>query len=193
MARSDAGRSRQRRRRGIARLRSAYFAQAGAVAQRHAVEFEDILRHLWRARRLRGRIPLRSVRYVDDLAHAVACRTGDGAAWEALADRHESHLVRRAAERVGEVRAILIVRRAFAELRRDDGPDGFAGYLGDRPLGTWLGRHVLDRLHRRQAGWCTPRNGAAPSGGHWSAQDPAAHGDISPTVLPFPFPGAAIE
>jgi hypothetical protein len=142
----------------MARLRVAFFAQGGDAAGRYGITFADVIMHLWRTRRRCGRVALRTVRHMDDLVRATACGQLIAQAWADLIERHEGMLVRRCTERVGEMHAILHVRRAFMQLRlrQDGGGQGecLLDYAGTQPLRAWLAERVIGQLHREHTVWC---------------------------------------
>ncbi len=137
------------RTRSLAKLRCAYFAHAAESAARYGVTFERLLLHLWQARQVNRRLLMRSVVYIDDLVHAVACVDQVGLAWADLVERYERALIRRCRGTQDEIEATLFVRRLFADLkRRNEQPcspalPSFRNYIGNRPLRNWL----ADRLN----------------------------------------------
>jgi hypothetical protein len=165
------------RRRGFARLRSAYFAQAADSAARYGVNFDEVVQHLWHARRHHPRLLLRSVRYVDDLVHAIACHNDAGLAWADLFERYERGLIRRCRAASSEVDAVLIVRRLLADLRRSGEsslaaisqrlndrsiavPASLHTYTGAKPLRLWLHERLEPILTRQALGRMRPRRPA---------------------------------
>jgi len=147
------------RRSAVARLRLAFFAQAGEVANRYHVRFERVLEHLWQSRRTNRRLLLRSVGCVDDLVHAIACVDEVGLAWADLSERYERALIRRCRCSQDEIEATIFVRQLFADLRKRNREDCVAHhpslrcYAGTRPLRSWL----ADRLSaaRTRKVWMT--------------------------------------
>jgi hypothetical protein len=137
------------RRSAVARLRLAFFAQAGEFANRYHVRFERVLEHVWDARRWNRRLLLRAVTNMDDLVHAIACIDEVGLAWSDLAERYERTLIRRCRGGQDEIEATVFVRRLFADVRRRNREPfvinlpSLRGYAGTRPLRTWL----ADRLN----------------------------------------------
>ena len=133
----------------MARLRRAYFAQAGENAARYRVTFDRIIVHLWQARSTNRRTMLRSVSCLDDLIHAIACVDEVGLAWADLAERYERALIRRCRGHQDEIESTILVRRLFADLRRRNREacsmfaPSLRGYMGDKPLRIWL----ADRLN----------------------------------------------
>lgn len=142
-------RSRTRRSRSMARLRSEYFASAAETAVRYGVTFDRVVAHLWRARSLNRQFSLRMVAHLEDLVHAVACVDDVGLAWAELADRYERALIRRCRHGVAEIDATIAVRRMLADLRRrNSSPQALRfptlhGYAGMQPLRVWLGERAL--------------------------------------------------
>ena len=149
------------RRHSIARLRSAFFAQAGESAARYGISFERVLLHLWEGRRVSGRFQLRHVAHLEDLVHAVACVDDRSLAWADLADQYERALIRSCRGMKDEIDATILIRRLLADLRRgtmiqDFGRGGsLRGYLGTRTLRSWLTErlHALRSLHRLDVSW----------------------------------------
>ena len=172
----------------IRNLRSAFFAQAGESAGRYGVRFERVLMHLWRRRQSNHRLLLRSVVYLDDLTHAVACLDGSGLAWADLADRYERSLIRRCRASLDEIGSTMIVRRLLADLRRVSilgvqlsHESSLAEYSGTRPLRRWLNdRLMAARSHvatHRQ--WMSTR-GLAPVRGSVPALKNGTCDDVWP-------------
>ena len=155
------------RRRGIARLRSAYFAHAGELAARYGVTFDRVIAHLWQSRHRHPRFFLRAVMCLDDLVQALACLDGCGLAWSDLQERHERTLVRRCREGRDETETTVIVRRFIAELRRTalNGRCTMLEYLGTRPLRNWLADELNAHLLRRHRAAFTidPADTACPT------------------------------
>ena len=135
-------------------LRWAYFAHAHESAGRYGIAFDRVLIHLWHARRLRRRVPLRAIANIDDLVHAVACVDEVGSAWADLVDRYEAGLIRSSRAVLPGSDAIVFVRRLIAELRRrnTDSPGqalpSLRSYLGTRPLRRWLTDRATGLLNR---------------------------------------------
>jgi hypothetical protein len=139
------------------RLRHAYFATAADSAGRYGIEFGHVLAHLWGARRARSRLCLRSVRFMDDLVHVVACTRNRSQAWMDLIERNEHVLTRRCAEHVGDMEAVLLVRGLFATLRRpsaDGGTMPLGAYSGEQPVRAWLAERLMGRIHAQHRVWC---------------------------------------
>jgi hypothetical protein len=128
------------RRCGLVRLRSAFFARAGDAATRYSVTFDQVLRHLWAARRTHPRLLLRMVTNIDDLVLAVGCLHNDGRAWSDLTEQYERSLVRRGRISPEDIETTVQARRFIASLRRDALAHqcALARYAGTRPLRTWL-------------------------------------------------------
>ncbi len=133
----------------IRRMRQTYYALAGESGSRYGVSFDRLLWHLWQLRRTRGPIRLRSVKYLEDLVLVIACLDHHGGAWADLIDQYESMLVRRCTERVGEVQAILLVRRMLRRLKNAPHA-GAAGGPVAVPRGSALAR-VARQSRRRTA------------------------------------------
>jgi hypothetical protein len=155
------------RQHSIRTLRSAFFAHAGESAGRYGVRFERLLLHLWHGRQFNHRLLLRSVVYLDDLTHAIACLDDNGLAWADLADRYERSLIRRCRATLDEIGSTMIVRRLFADLRRVSvehvqiaHETSLAEYLGTRPLSRWLN----DRLMAARSRAATHRQWMATRG-----------------------------
>jgi hypothetical protein len=138
---SRPSRSPRARRRGLARLRCAYFSRAGESASRYGVGFETVVAQIWRARRAHPRLLLRQVAHIEDLVQAIACASGNGRAWADFAEQHERTLARRCRDCRDELEATVQVRKFIATLRRDAlaGHSMLWNYAGTRPLRTWLG------------------------------------------------------
>ncbi len=145
-------------------LRWAYFAHARESVGRYGIAFDRVLLHLWHARRLRRRVPLRAIANIDDLVHAVACVDEMGSAWADLVDRYEAGLIRSSRAVLRGPDAIVFVRRLIAELRRrnTDSPGqalpSLRSYLGTRPLRRWLTDRATGWLNRAGSpGYCFER------------------------------------
>lgn len=149
----------------LCRLREAYFAEARCSAARYGLSFDRLLVHLWEARRLRRRVRIGSIVYVDDLVHAVACVNEVALAWADLAQRYEAALIHACRRSLEEPDAVIVVRRLFGDLRsrnRDWGDRGLPslrGYMATRPLKRWLtdramgglkGSHQLSAISSQQ-------------------------------------------
>lgn len=134
----------------LTRLRRSFFALSGAAAMRYEVSFEQIVEHLWRARCRHGRLPLRSIVFIEDLVHAVGCLGGSSLAWTDLREEYERPLIRQCLSRIEESDAIVFVRRYLRQLQQRclDGSDvsDLDEFIGDRPLRVWLGELVSDAL-----------------------------------------------
>jgi hypothetical protein len=139
-ARSGAARPARARRRGLARLRNAYFARAWEFAARYGVKFDQVVAHLWRARRKHAGLRLRCVACVEDLVQAIACAEGVSVAWSDLCQQHERTLARRCRDCRDELEATVLVRRFLAQLRREalERRSALRDYSGTRPLRAWL-------------------------------------------------------
>ena len=152
-------------------------------AARYGVSFNDLMRHLWVARRTNTRLLARCVVYVDDLVHAIACARNVPLAWSDLADRYERALIRRCRPGHDEISATIVVRRLFADLRRRNlkPPDikrpSLHCYAGTRALRAWLADRLQaiqmqelvaasDSMTRRPIAMSACGGGAAGSG-HW--------------------------
>ncbi len=129
------------RRRGLARLRSAYFSRAGELAARYNIAFDRVIVHLWRLRHRQPKLFLRNVAHVEDLVMAIACLDGCGRAWTDFSELHERTLARRCRECQDDLEATVQVRKFIAAMRRDAlaGRSSFMNYPGTRPLRTWAG------------------------------------------------------
>ena len=129
-------------------LRRAYFADGGQSASRYGIGFDRVLEHLWETRDGQRHRPLRRVRHVDDLIHAVACIDELGNAWTDLTECYERPLVRKCSFQLGQTSSIIAVRRLFTELQRHSASGRGASlpslraYRGSQPLRGWL----ADRL-----------------------------------------------
>ena len=140
--------------RGMASLRREYFAFAADPAARYRVRFERIVQHLWEARQSNRRLALRTVEHMDDLVHAVACVDNRAQAWADLTERYESPLVRACRRKLGEIEAILFVRRLLADLRQrhacppSEKQPSLRGYVAVRPLRNWLSDRLSVALNR---------------------------------------------
>lgn len=142
------------RRRGLARLRSAYFSRAGQLAARYDVTIDRVITHLWRVRRLQPRAFLRHVAHVEDLVMAIACIDGCSRAWADFTELHERNLARRCRDCADELEATVQARKFIALMRRDAlaGRSGLLNYAGNRPLRTWAGDAFQNaRLRTRRA------------------------------------------
>lgn len=145
-------------------LRWAYFAHARESAGRYGIAFDRVLIHLWQARRLRRRVPLRAIANLDDLVHAVACVDEVGSAWADLVDRYEAGLIRSSRAVLRGPDAIVFVRRLLGDLRRrktdSSGQElpSLRSYLGTRPLRRWLTDRATGCLNRGGSpGYCFER------------------------------------
>ena len=143
------------RRRGLARLRHAYFSRAGQLVTRYSLKFDRLIAHLWAARHAPGGVLLRYIAHVEDLVIAVACVDSCGRAWNDLCEAHERTLIRRCRDCRDELEATVVVRRFLAEMRRDalSGRSRLVAYAGTRPLRTWLAEalHASRQRQRRSA------------------------------------------
>ncbi len=134
-------------------MREAYFAEARCSASRYGLSFERLLVHLWEARRLRRRVLIGSIVYVDDLVHAVACVDEVALAWADLAERYEAALIHACRRSLEEPDAVIFVRHLFGDLRRrnrglDEGAlPSLRGYLATRPLKRWLTDRAVGGLN----------------------------------------------
>ena len=124
---------------------------------RYAVPFDRVETHVEDAARLGVTVPMKRVRYVDDLLHAIACVDNAPLAWSDLVDQQERMLIRACRQRLEETEAILQVRRLFVELRRgtassdaaeDAGGPSLRRYLGDLSLRGWLCRRLIEQIER---------------------------------------------
>lgn len=139
--RSTAPHAPRLRRKGIERLRAAYFNRASDLVLRYSVMFDRLLKHLWHARRGGTRkFHLRQIAHVEDLVLTVACIDGDGRAWSDFAEHFERTLSRRGRDESEDLQAMVEVRRFIATLRRDAlaGHSALTMYTGVRPLRSWL-------------------------------------------------------
>ncbi|MEE8154829.1 MAG: hypothetical protein V3T53_07680 [Phycisphaerales bacterium] len=155
---SDGARRRSRRQRSAwsdatSKLRRAYFAHAGELAMRYGVTFDRVAQHVHRGWTREPALTVKSIRYAEDLVHAVACVDNVGLAWSDVADHHERMLIRACRDRLDETDAILVVRRLFVHLRRTstDGPEtrgmSLRGYLGTCSLRGWLCRCLAEAMN----------------------------------------------
>ena len=93
-----------------------------------------------------------TIRYVEDLIHAVACLDGIDLAWRDLAEQHERALMRSCQDRMEEADEVVLVRRFFASLRREPGrcPGDdrltLSRYDGTSSLRRWIRGRLLDWL-----------------------------------------------
>ncbi len=137
----------------VCRLREAYFAEARCSASRYGLSFERLLVHLWEARRLRRRVLIGSIVYVDDLVHAVACVDDVALAWTDLAERYEAAMIHACRRSLDEPDAVIFVRRLLGDLRRrnrgcgDRGLPSLRGYMAARPLKRWLTDRAVGELN----------------------------------------------
>lgn len=131
-------------------LRYAYFAQAGEIAIRYGVVFDRVVEHVRILDERRRQRSAYSIRYVEDLVHAVACTDGVDLAWNDLSEQHERVLLRVCAERYEGSVAIVLVRRFLATLRRESAQPGTRGrwtlrrYDGTQSLRRWLRERLLN-------------------------------------------------
>jgi hypothetical protein len=181
----------------MASLRRDYFASAADPAARYRVRFERIVQHLWQARQLNRRLALRTVEHMDDLVHAVACVDNRAQAWADLAERYEPALVRACRGKLGEIEAILFVRRLLADLRQrhacppEDKQPSLRSYVAMRPLRSWLADRLSVALNRelrsaeRQRARGREIDPARPDAGHALPFTLARPGSIT-RVPPFP-------
>ena len=137
----------------MARLRQQYFSAGGDAVVRYNIGFDRILRHLWRARRHQRRLAIRSIDHMHDLIHAIACVDDMDRAWADLAEQYEPALVRACRSQMGEIDALLQVRRLLASLRERSCAGGGADpslhwYTGANTLRSWLGQRLLAGLSR---------------------------------------------
>ena len=92
----------------LTQLRRGYFSRCAATAARYHVSFEDIVRHLWRARAIQTRINLRRVGYLEDLVHAIGCLQHISTAWGDLSEQNERMLVRQCQSHLEDSESIVI-------------------------------------------------------------------------------------
>lgn len=158
----------------VGKLRAAFFAQAGESAFRYHIDFERVLAHLWKARSAHRRLFLQSVKYIDDVVHAIACIDDVGLAWADLGERYERALLRRCRGGQDEIEATIFVRRLFAQLRRRSRDDSFPAlvpslrsYGGNRPLRNWLADR-LSAARARQIPMLSSRQPFVASGKRWT-------------------------
>src|SRR5262245_43497381 len=143
--------------------RPAYFSQAGAAAARYGVNFERVLAHLRAARARHPHLAIPVMNHMDDLVHAVACVDGNDPAWRDLVDAYERGLIRACRDWMEATDAIVLVRRLFAELRRQlPGLQPLSSYDGTCPLRKWLADRVIGRLNQVDGGFA--RRGVGGSG-----------------------------
>ena len=140
-----------RRTHGVNRLRRRYFAEAAGTAGRHGVTFNDLLNHLWATRRSDDPVHLDAVRHLDQLTLAVACRRGEAAAWQELAEDFEPWMTERLRRATDDVSAQLRIRRFLHALRGPDAseaptdiPHAMDRYRGYQPLRVWLAAAMID-------------------------------------------------
>jgi hypothetical protein len=124
-----------------------------------------VILHLWQARwHQRQPLLLRHIAHLDDLVMAVACCGDCGRAWADLIETNERTLVRRCRDCRDELEATVLVRRFFANLRRDalTGRCALRDYAGTRPLRTWMAEafHASRQRHRRAAFVLDPADSA---------------------------------
>jgi hypothetical protein len=143
-----------------AELRRAYFSHAGAIAARYGVRFERVIEHLRGARARYPHLAVPALGHMDDLVHAAACVAGCDLAWRDLVDAHERGLIRACREWMDDTDAIVLVRRLFAELRREEpGIEPLRSYDGTCTLRKWLGDRLIGRLNQVEGGFARPREG----------------------------------
>ena len=139
-------------RRALSRLRQAYFAYGRESAERYGISFDQVITHLWGMRHSERRFSLKSVRYLDDLVHAVACTHDLGSAWRDLSEYYERPLVRHCRHWLEEPAATVFIRRLLTEMRRSTSGaakspvPSLARYGGTWPLRRWLGNRVIGCL-----------------------------------------------
>ena len=135
-------------------LRRAYFAQAGEMAARYGVGFDDVISHLRATRANHTNTALPAVRHIDDLVHAVACVDGVDLAWWDLTEQYEQPLVRACRQGFEGAEAIVFVRRLFCALRRDDDDiQSVRGFDGMRTMRRWLGDRIVGRMNTEGSGF----------------------------------------
>lgn len=141
-------------------IRRAFFAEGGETADRYGISLEQVLAHLEVAdefARLRsgtgsGHRVSRIPSMISDLVTATACSHGVGTAWQDIRDEHGHLLIRACEMRLGEIDAMLFVRRFWEDLEsRTRGCDDSSGprmqdYLATRPLRVWLADRLLGKL-----------------------------------------------
>jgi hypothetical protein len=141
----------------MVRLRQQFFCAGGDAAVRYGIGFDRIVKHLWNARRHQRRLSLRSIDNMHDLIHAIACIDDMDRAWADLAEQYEPALVRACRSQMGDIEALLQVRRLLAGLRErscsGSGHDpSLRWYTGSNTLRSWLGQRLLAGLSRRLRG-----------------------------------------
>jgi hypothetical protein len=132
----------------LADLRRAYFAQAGDIARRYGVDFDQVIDHVHaaRANHARGGVP--DIRHMDDLVHAVACVADRDLAWWDLTEEHELALVRMTRQWLEPTDSIVFVRRLLAALRReDDDLLSLRRFDGVREMRRWLADRIVGRMN----------------------------------------------
>lgn len=135
-------------------LRRAYFAQAGDIATRYGVCFDDVIAHMRTARAHHPHCALPFVRHIDDLVHAVACVGDIDLAWWDLTEQYERALIRACRQWLDATEAIVFVRRLFSALRRDEGDVlSMSGFDGTRTMRHWLGDRIMGRMNTEGPGF----------------------------------------
>jgi hypothetical protein len=135
-------------------LRRAFFAQAGELAVRYGVCFDDVMTHVYAARANHPHCALPVIRHIDDLVHAVACVADVHVAWWDLTEQYERALVRACRQWLDATEAIVFVRRLFSALRRDDKDvQSLRGFDGTRTLRRWLGDRIVGRMNTEGPGF----------------------------------------
>ncbi|MCK4873134.1 MAG: hypothetical protein KAS72_10445 [Phycisphaerales bacterium] len=131
----------------VGKLRRRFFADAGDAVKRYGVPVDRIIGHLHEIAERRPSFRLDVGRlHMTDLVVAVAACDDHLGAWNDIISTHESVLHQSAEAHLGEIDALMAVRRLLAELRGCDrdtaGPMTLRSYAGDTSLRAWL----LDRL-----------------------------------------------
>ncbi len=135
-------------------LRRAYFAQAGDIAVRYGVGFDEVIAHAYAARVNHPHCALPVIRNIEDLVHAVACVGDVDVAWWDLSEQYERALVRACRQWFDGTDAIVFVRRLFAALRRDDDDiQSLRSFDGTRTMRRWLGDRIVGRMTTEGTGF----------------------------------------
>lgn len=135
-------------------LRRAYFAQAGDIAVRYGVCFDDVTAHIRTARANHPHCSMPTVRHIDDLVHAVACVGRVDLAWWDLTEQYERALVRACRQWLDATESIVFVRRLFSALRRDDADvQSLSGFDGTTTMRRWLSDRIVGRMNTEGPGF----------------------------------------
>ncbi len=154
-----------------ARLREAYFAQAGEIALRYSVGVGDMLAHLELAGLARMPRPERALDHVRCAVHATALARGEQQAWTDLLNALAPGFDRACAARLDPRRGIVFARRFWIDVRistlgvdaarlpgprtadrpalvrpRGVRPPDLRTFAATRPLRYWLAERLLGSL-----------------------------------------------